>query len=355
MSTHANRVKMTVTSVASSGTGDITLNAASTGFRSFATAYGANATVDILITEGTAWEIARNCTYTHSGTTLNRGTLENSSTGSAVAFTADAVVSVIATADAGRRWDSAGLQWVAASVTGSNVTGVVGQMSALDVSGLTAARNFVLPAVAAVDDRVGVYITAGCTTAGRELIIIGNTGDTINGGSAATEWSRLFITNECVILRCTVANTAWVVDYDGRIPIEVSMSKSTGTNVNHTEVKLILLDTVDYASFGGIANTGSSQLDIRRTSRYYGFPRVGADSVAIAGHQTRISGTAGSGGYAAFGFDIAASGSCPHPTFLFAASAGNYLELEVYHASGTARDYWYGPNNMSIRVVEKLT
>ena len=101
MSTHANRVKMTVTSVASAGTGDITLNAASSGFRSFATAYGANATVDILITEGTAWEIARNCTYTHSGTTVSRGTLENSSTGSAVVFTSAAVVSVIATASFG--------------------------------------------------------------------------------------------------------------------------------------------------------------------------------------------------------------------------------------------------------------
>ncbi len=107
MSTHANRVKMTVTSVASSGTGDITLNAASTGFRSFATAYGANATVDILITEGTTWEIARNCTYTHSGTTVSRGTLENSSTGSAVAFTSAAVVSVIAAAEFGNNAEMA--------------------------------------------------------------------------------------------------------------------------------------------------------------------------------------------------------------------------------------------------------
>ena len=352
MSTHANMVKMTT---ATTGTGTITLGSASSGFQSFADAYGANATVDVLITDGTAWEVARNCTYTHSGTTLTRGTLEDSSTGSALNLSGSATVSVVATADSGRRWDSAGLKWVAASVTTANVTGVVGQMSALDVSGLTAARNFVLPAVAAVDDRVGVYITASCTTAGRELIIIGDTGDTINGGSAATEWSRLFIANECVILRCVTANTAWVVENDGRIPVEVSMSKSTGTSVNHTEVKLILLDTIDYESVAGIANTGSSQLDIRRTSRYYGFCRVGADSVAITGHQTRISGTAGSGGYAAFGFDLPANGSCPHPTFVFAASAGNYLELECYQSSGAARSYWYGVNNMSLRIVEKLT
>ena len=89
------------------GTGTITLNAASSGYRSFATAYGANATVDVLITEGTAWEVAKNCTYTHSGTTVTRGTLENSSTGSAVSFTSAAVVSVIATANFGNRAEGA--------------------------------------------------------------------------------------------------------------------------------------------------------------------------------------------------------------------------------------------------------
>jgi len=96
MSTHKNRVKMTVSGTP--GTGTITLNAASSGYQSFATAYGGNATVDILIVEGAAWEVARDCTYTNSGTTVTRGTLEASSTGSAVSFTSAAVVSVIATA-----------------------------------------------------------------------------------------------------------------------------------------------------------------------------------------------------------------------------------------------------------------
>jgi hypothetical protein len=90
-----NMVGMTVTSVASAGLGTITLNAADTGYRSFATAYGANANVDIRIEEGTAWEIARDCTYTNSGTTVTRGTFGDSSTGSAVAFTSAAKVYVI--------------------------------------------------------------------------------------------------------------------------------------------------------------------------------------------------------------------------------------------------------------------
>lgn len=97
--THANRVQMTVSGTP--GTGTITLNAASSGYRTFGAAYGGNATVDILITEGTAWEVAKDCTYTHSGTTVTRGTLESSSTGSAVTFTSAAIVSVILPASKG--------------------------------------------------------------------------------------------------------------------------------------------------------------------------------------------------------------------------------------------------------------
>ena len=268
MSTHANRVKMTVTSVASSGTGDITLNAASSGFRSFATAYGANATVDILITEGTAWEIARNCTYTHSGTTVSRGTLESSSTGSAVVFTSAAVVSVIATAAFG---NNAALNHVAASPTTAGVTGVVGTMHLLDISGLTASRNFTLPATAAVGDRVGVYITTGDDA--NALIIIGDTGDTINGGSANTEWSRLFITNECVILRCTAANSAWVVEYDGRIPCVAKMqAASAQTGIVSGQWTTITQGAsgswATPINIGGMIDAANHKIIARRAGRY---------------------------------------------------------------------------------------
>jgi hypothetical protein len=94
-----NRVGNAVTSVAGGGTGTITLASAETGYQSFSAAYGANANVDVLIEEGSAWEIARDCTYTHSGTTLSRGTLEASSTGSALSLTSAAKVYVVNSAD----------------------------------------------------------------------------------------------------------------------------------------------------------------------------------------------------------------------------------------------------------------
>ncbi len=93
---------MAVTSVASSGVGDITLGAAlSGGYQTAATAYGANANIDIRVEEGDTFEVCRDCTYTHSGTTVNRGTLEDGSSGTAtrVAFTSAAKVYVIESAE----------------------------------------------------------------------------------------------------------------------------------------------------------------------------------------------------------------------------------------------------------------
>lgn len=102
---HKNRVQMSVSGTP--GTGTITLGSAASGYQSFSAAHGANATVDVLITDGTEWEVARACTYTHSGTTLSRGTLEASSTGSAISLTSAAVVSQIPTAQWGNWLESA--------------------------------------------------------------------------------------------------------------------------------------------------------------------------------------------------------------------------------------------------------
>lgn len=97
MSYHRNRLKTTISAVASAGLGDFTISTALSGYRTFVS--GDNAlTFDCLITEGTAWEVRTGCTYTHSGTTLSRGTLEGSSTGSAITFTSAAIVSQIPTA-----------------------------------------------------------------------------------------------------------------------------------------------------------------------------------------------------------------------------------------------------------------
>ena len=83
------------------GTETITLGAAlSGGYQTAATAYGANANIDIRIEEGDTWEVCRDCTYTHIGTTVTRGTLEDGSSGAStrVAFTTAARVYVVESA-----------------------------------------------------------------------------------------------------------------------------------------------------------------------------------------------------------------------------------------------------------------
>jgi hypothetical protein len=126
MPSHKNRVQMTT---ATTGTGTITLGSASSGYQTFAAAYGGNATVDILIVDGTAWEVARNCTYTNVGTTVTRGTLEASSTGSAISLSGSAVVSVIARAEWGNEIETARQRYISGLVVTKNAGG-----NTLDIS-----------------------------------------------------------------------------------------------------------------------------------------------------------------------------------------------------------------------------
>lgn len=221
-STHRNRL-VTAISNTPGTSGALTIAAAASGYRTFEA--GDNGlSFDVSIIDGTSWEIRTGCVYTHSGTSLARGTLEDSSTGADIALTSAAIVTVTLSAALGNRIESATLTQVTG--TDANTTMAVGNVYVVDMSAwATADRTYTLPAVAAVGDRVSVMVSAGDDS--HELIITAASGDTLNGIAGGTEWSRVFITGEVVTMRCVSANAAWIVEVDGRIPQAAKMYLSS--------------------------------------------------------------------------------------------------------------------------------
>ena len=259
MSTHANRVKMTVASVAADPY-TITLDAASSGFRSFATAYGANATVDVLITMGTTWEIARNCTYTHSGTTLSRGTLENSSTGSRITtFDNTAVVSVIATAGFGNAVDNTLGAWGALngenSITGT-ATAVIGRLNVC--SGTSANYTVTLPAVSGNSGKyIGFRMAAGLT---KLVTLDGDGTETIDGATTRVMWA-----GETALLYCD--GSTWTKMAGKTIPMVCHLSKSATFTITSAQISSTTYPTLDFGT-GLMHDTTNNRIKIVRPGAY---------------------------------------------------------------------------------------
>lgn len=160
---------------------------------------------------------------------------------------------------------SGGLEATTNVVDTSNVTGVAGSLHVCTIAGLTANRNFELPS-ANVGERIGVYIPDGDDT--YSLILIGAASQTINGGPAATEWSRVFIKGELVIFRCIDINT-WIVEVDGRIPCEcllLDTSASTG-RTDATDTEITSYDST-VINTGDAGNASTGRVTARRAGTF---------------------------------------------------------------------------------------
>jgi hypothetical protein len=158
------------------------------------------------------------------------------------------------------------------------------------IAAFTADRNYTLPAGTA-GDVIEVQITTGDDL--YELILLGASGVSINGGSAATEWSRLFISNELVQFYCFATND-WRVVVDGRIPCRLSRSLS----VSKTLTNMTWSTAVDYATIGvdiGNIGTPTGKATIRRAGVYL---------VAVSGSLTSSSSSTASLGSEAFYFQF---------------------------------------------------
>lgn len=172
--------------------------------------------------------------------------------------------------------------------TDADTTMAINSLYVVDMSAwATADRTYTLPAAGAVGSRIGIMVTAG--DASHELIITAATSDTLNGVAGGTEWSRLFITGEVVIMRCVTADSAWVVEHDGRIPC-LFYARCTTAATGNESVNTLTVPTA-LASFVWTADTNegscfaasSSRVTLRRAGRwsvagvYQSVGSVGAD------------------------------------------------------------------------------
>lgn len=142
---HINRLSCAITNTPGL-TGGLIVGAAITspdgGYRTFGATHDGKS-CDILVVDGAAWEVRTGCTYTHSTTTLTRGTLEDSSTGAAIPLSSSAIVSVIASAAFGNRIERDGktagrrVVFMGDSIT-AYATHVMGQQASQTAGSFTA-------------------------------------------------------------------------------------------------------------------------------------------------------------------------------------------------------------------------
>lgn len=216
-----------------------------------------------------------------------------------------------------------------ASVTTGNVTGIEGTLHILDVSGMTANRDFNLPTPSAAGVRCGVRLSVGDAT--YALLIKIN----------SVEWSRIFITGEIVIFVATGTGAAdWAIETDGRIPSSAMIKNTSGgQTINNGTSTVVTLDEVHFDN-ASLANTASNLINARRTNKYlvFGYARYDGTSAAIPRCNAYIRENVGGGVLSLSEFYAGSSTYPAIPISAFVAlSAGDQIRLEVYQNSGASQ------------------
>lgn len=166
MATHRNLIQATISNTPGTS-GNFTISAASLEYLSFA-AGDDGLSFNAMISEaGVGKEVRSGCVYTHSGTTLSRGTLESSTTGSALAFTSAAIVHVVAAA---------------------SVLNAIGDMTLAGVQTVTGAKTFNDTKLKLAGSSSGAITLAAPAAAGSGTVTFPATGTlaTLAGSEALT-------------------------------------------------------------------------------------------------------------------------------------------------------------------------
>lgn len=224
-----------------------------------------------------------------------------------------------------------GLTLSIASVTTSNVTGVEGTHHVLDVSGMTANRDFNLPTPSAAGKTCKVSLSAGDNT--YALIIKKN----------STEITRIFITEETLEFLSTGTGAAdWVLVQNGRKSSVGSANRNTAQSIPTATLTKVLLNN-SVANVGDVVDiVTNNRINIRRTGLY----SINA-LVAIAFTlddqeqlQCLIYVNGVSDNYAAnwVSAGVADRVLVTNMSTVLSLIAGDYVELWIYHTEGASQN-----------------
>jgi len=286
-----NRAKMTT---ATTGTGTLTLGSAVDGYQTFADAGVANAdVVRYVIEDGDAWEIGLG-TYTASGTTLTRGSIESSNADAALNLTGNAVVYVsAAAADLQELVDFAdnfvlptadGTTGQVLTTNGSGVlTFTTISAGATSINGLSDARTVAANSLSlgtTVNAEHSVFLVGGNASSTRSVYIGDLAGDSSTGNQnvaiGSTAGRRMTGRRNIAIGWDTMGFTS--TDRSGEGNIVVGADSRTGLTTGKFNTAL------GYSVAGGLT-TGQNNVFVGRSS---GGITTGSNN-SLIGHQAAPS------------------------------------------------------------------
>lgn len=277
-------------------------------------------------------------THTHAASDITNGTMATARLGSGTANG-----STFLSGD--QTYKPSGLSVSSSSVTTGNITGVQGTLHNLDVSGMTANRDFNLPTPTAAGFRCGVRLATGDDR--YALILKAN----------SVEQTRLFITGEVVIFVSTGTGAGdWIIEHDGRKASGGRISNSVAQTINHATPTKIVFDTQDDNN-NGMADVTNDVILIRRTGRYAVSGTSHMDSGVV---YKRILGNITKNAWveiARFETDSASTGIYPILSIVsvnFTFAAGDTIDMNIYQENGGAANKNTVAGTVHLEAVEIL-
>jgi hypothetical protein len=219
--------------------------------------------------------------------------------------------------------------WPTVSITGG-VTLTSSAFSKIHIcTGTSADYTVVLPAVSG---NAGRWIAFMMNNALTKLVTLdGNGSETINGALTRVMWA-----NEWCVLYCD--GTMWYKQAGLTIPMVGILQNGSAEGINAFSIKRPVSVPTVISNVGGITDSANSKINCRRAGKYLLYGSAGLVAGTII---TRFFvGVYINGTFAPAGIEVGVYSATTLPYMPAVApytlSAGDYIELGIYHESGTS-------------------